>query len=414
MQNAVPAAEAAPLTNPTLATLMDIYLADRRNPFAERKCKHPESLASHLKVCRTLWGEMTLNEFRQGSKARVKATCADWRAGGLSPHTCRKRISILKTVFRFAVDEEIIDRGQEPIIKLPPNGAPRERVLDHKAELPALMRAADSSKTPFHVRLNCELSIRTGQRQGAIADLQWSKHIDFENRVILFRETECAEDRSKKRRTNIPMDDELYALLLDAKERAESDYVIEWRGKKVKNAYVGMKALYKRAGIENLHRHDLRRTAATYVHRGTEGDMKAAASFIGDTEQMAQKHYVQQSAETLLRPVGAIASVLGDARAAARIAKHQSPDLIGLYPPTLALMRELLETEGEWIWIYETDRISANVLEDYGLIECHPSLLEEERHTSHHRPFMARTVPGARDKFSPTPITDNVGFVEVA
>ncbi len=78
-----------------------------------------------------------------------------------------------------------------------------------------------------------------------------------------------------------------------------------------------MKQLYKRAGISGLHRHDLRRTAATLVHRGMDGDIKAAAVFIGDTEQMAARHYVQDAAETRLKPVQAVSDVLARARAAA-------------------------------------------------------------------------------------------------
>jgi len=315
MQNATTAAEAACLTSRTINELCDIYLADRRNPFAERKCKHPKNLESHLKAVRALWGEMTLTEFRLGSKARVKAQVAAWREAGLSPHTVRKRVSILKTVFRFAIEEEIIDRAQEPLIKLPPNGAPRERFVDPVKELPPLLRAADHPDTPDHIRLCLHLSLRTGQRQGALRDLKW-EHVDFDARVIRFRDTEAPEERSKKRRTDMPMDDALFALLRQAKEAAESDFVLEWRGRRAGNTYHAMKALYRRAGIENLHRHDLRRTAATLAHRGCHGDMKAAAGFIGDTEQMAARHYVQDSAETRLKPVEAIADVLAHARKA--------------------------------------------------------------------------------------------------
>lgn len=154
------------MNNPTINELAEAYLADRRNPFAERKCKHPSSLASHLKIVRALWGEMTVNDFAAGSKARVKAQVAAWRAAGLSPHTVRKRVSILKTVFRFAIEEELIERSQEPIIKLPPQGAPRERFVDPVKELPALLRAADHPDTPDHIRRCLHLSLRTGQRQG--------------------------------------------------------------------------------------------------------------------------------------------------------------------------------------------------------------------------------------------------------
>lgn len=66
MQNAEPAAEAAPQAknlNPTVGDLMDAYLADRRDPHAERRCKHPEGLASCLVASRELWGAMTIKEF---------------------------------------------------------------------------------------------------------------------------------------------------------------------------------------------------------------------------------------------------------------------------------------------------------------------------------------------------------------
>lgn len=211
---------------------------------------------------------------------------------------------------------ETADRAQEPVFKLPANGPPRERFVDPVKELPALLKAADHPDTPNHIRLCFHLSLRTGQRQGAIADLRW-EHIDFEARVIRFRDTEAPDERSKKRRTDMPMDDELYALLISAKEAAESPFVIEWRGRSAGCTYHGLKALYRRAGVSGLHRHDLRRTAATLAHRGCDGDMKAAAGFIGDTEQMAARHYVQDSPETRLRPVTAISEVLARARSAA-------------------------------------------------------------------------------------------------
>lgn len=316
MQNANAAAEAAPIS-PTLNALCEIYLTDRRNPHAERKCKHPESLASHLKAARALWGEMSVDEFRLGSKARVKAQCMEWRAGGLSAHTVRKRVSILKTVFRFAVDEEIIERGQEPVIKLPPNGAPRERFVDDAEELPALLRAADQTATPDHIRLLLELLLRTGQRRGCVLDLQW-EHVDFEKRVIRFKDTEAAGDRSKKRRGNKPMDDALYALLQRAHEARDEDcpFVVQWRGKRVKNPYIGMRALYKRAGLSNLRTHDMRRSSATYVNTETNGDLQAAANHINDTVATAKKHYVQEDVRIHAPAMEAVSGVLARARSA--------------------------------------------------------------------------------------------------
>lgn len=317
MQDALPAAEAAPVqTSPlTVANLMDAYLKDRFDPNAERPCKHPKSLQSHLKVCRALWGAMAVKDFADISKRSVKAAVAEWRAAGLSAHTTRKRVSILKTVFRFAIDEELIKRKHEPVIKLPPNGAARERYIDEARELPLLLKAADETDTPDHIRLLLEILLRTGQRRGCVLDLQWS-HVDFERRVINFRDTEAADQRSKKRRGNKPMDDALFEIMQRAFEARdeECEFVISWRGKRVKNPYIGMRALYKRAGLHNVRTHDMRRSSATYVNTATDGNLTAAANHINDTEATARKHYIIENPSIHLPAIAAVSDVLARAR----------------------------------------------------------------------------------------------------
>lgn len=300
---------------PNLVFVRDVveaYMKDRRNPFAERPCKGWRSLEFHFVEALKIWGDMPVVAFKERSKARVKAQVEEWRRSGLSAGTCRKRVSQLKTAFKFCVDEELLPTELMPVIKLPPQGAPRERFLDPVKELPALLRAADMPDTPAHIKLCLHLSLRTGQRQSAIRDLKWS-NVDFENRVIRYRDTEAPDERSKKRRTDMPMCDDLYAMLIEAKENSESEYVLEWRSKKVASTYSGMISLYERAGITGLSRHDLRRTAATLAFRAS--GMKGAANFIGDTEEMAAKHYAQVSHEDRMAPVVAISDVLAQARA---------------------------------------------------------------------------------------------------
>lgn len=230
--------------------------------------------------------------------------------------TCRKRISQLKTAFKFCIEDEFIPASLNPIIKLPAQGAPRERCLTLE-ELAALLREADNPRTPYHIRIAFHLAIRTGQRQSAIKALDWS-HVDFVNGVIKFRDTERPDERSKKRRTNIPLDADLRAILEEAYENRDDTCtrVISWNGRPVANLYGGFKSLYRRAGVEGLHLHDLRRSAATFVHASTGGDMKAAASFLGDTEIMAAKHYVHSAPETLREPVNALSAFIRAAKAA--------------------------------------------------------------------------------------------------
>lgn len=240
-----------------------------------------------------------------------------WREAGLKPSTCRKRISIFRAAINLAIDDEFIKRAQDPVFKLPKNGPPRERVLDEHSELPALLAAADEMDTPDHIRLLLELALRTGQRRGAILALRW-EHVDFERGVINFKDTEAVEDRSKKKRGDKPMDEDLLALMVGAHKRRsdETDAVIHWRDKPVKNPYQGMVALYKRAGIVGAHTHDLRRTSATLVHNESDGNAAQAAAHIVDTEATARRHYIKENPKVHLPAMRLVSGALARARKA--------------------------------------------------------------------------------------------------
>lgn len=304
--------------NPTLAAIFDAYLAEKRSPLAYKKCKHPETLRVNLIQPRALWGAMAIEDFRAGSKARVKAVVQGWLSADppLALATCRKRVTIMRAAFRFAVSEEIIERGQEPVFELPPSGPARERHVDPEDELPTLLKTADAVRTPYHIRLALLLLLITGQRVGALLALRWH-HVDFENRVIRFRETEAAHERGKKRRVDQPLDDELFDILTAAKERALSDAVIEWNERPVKTIFPAMKRLFARAGMPDLRVHDLRRTSATLVYHALGGDLSGAAKHIGDTEKMAESTYIQKRADVNLPGIRAVSKVIALARKSA-------------------------------------------------------------------------------------------------
>lgn len=298
--------------------ILDAYIADRFNPHADRKCKHPKSCATHLLQVRHAWGDMRIAEFSKGSRGRVRETLARWRdVDKTSSSTCRKRLSHFKAAIRFAIDEELMPRAFEPVIKLPPSGAPRERYLSED-ELARLMAAADRTRTRAHTLLGLELFLRTGLRPSAIVAVTWDL-VDFENRIIRFRDTEAFEDRSKKRRVNKPMDDDLYAIMQTAYAQRESEdcpFVIQWNGKGVKTLYPAMKRLFKRAGLGDLQVRDLRRSSATFVHNESGGDALAAAGHIGDTEKVARKHYIQEDPRVNLPAQRNIDRLIKRARAA--------------------------------------------------------------------------------------------------
>lgn len=303
------------MPSPTLNEIFDAYLADRHNPHAERPCQNPQSIDYHLRVTRRLWGPEKLKRFREQSRARVKAQCEAWRAEGKSQYTIRKRVSIMKTAFRFAVQNEIIRRNDEPVIDLPANGHPRERYVDPETELARLLKAADEIRTPAHIRLLIIGLFLTGVRRGAFLALTWDL-VDFERGVIRFRDTQTAHQRSKKRRGNKPMEGMLLEEMTRAYESRHEDcpFVIHWRGKRVKNPYHALRRVYERAGLSDLRTHDLRRSSATYVHTETDGDLKAAANHIVDSEATARKHYIFENPSVHRTAMRAVESVLERAR----------------------------------------------------------------------------------------------------
>lgn len=126
--------------NPTVGDLFDAYLRDRSSEHSYRPCKHPETLRVNLIEPRKLWADWRIDDFRVGSKSRVKEAVQGWREQGLALATCRKRCTIMRAAFRFAWKDELIERGQEPFFELPPSGAARERFVDADSELPTLLR----------------------------------------------------------------------------------------------------------------------------------------------------------------------------------------------------------------------------------------------------------------------------------
>lgn len=296
--------------NPTVEDICAAYIKAKKDPHAFKKCLHPDNIESSLKRVRAEWGTLTIDEFNKGTLRRVEEAYSKWCSAGTQTGTSRKALSLFRAACNHASKRELIRREQVPLFDLPPPGPPRERVVDPDKELPDILHEAKNGKTPYHIWLQTELLLRIGCRVGALLKLQWSKHIDFEKRVIRLRDTQSADERrdNKKRREDAPMDEDLYRLLLAARERAQSDFVIEWRGKGVSRTYAGQKALYKRAGVENLHRHDLRRTSATYVRDSLS--LEKAAEHIGDTIEMTRKHYAHANPERKLEGIQNVGALL--------------------------------------------------------------------------------------------------------
>lgn len=155
----------------------------------------------------------------------------------------------------------------------------------------------DTAKSP-HMKLFIQMAVSTAARSGAILDLQWSQ-IDFKQRLIDF-----GRGWGNKRRTVVPINDELFESLMIAKELAQSSYVIEYHSKQVVSVKSGFRRLCKECGI-TASPHVLRHTAATWLVMDNV-PLSEVARLLGDSEKTVEKIYGKHAPDYLRRAVNAL------------------------------------------------------------------------------------------------------------
>lgn len=233
------------------------------------------------------------------------------RKDGVSDNTIIKEGSHLRAALALAVADKIIP-PPAPYVEFPqkPPGRARWLTREEAAKLIAACKTA-------HTRLFILIALHTGARAGAILDLTWDR-VDFEAGLITLALP--TREQAKKRRATVPMSATLRHELAAAKEAAQTDHVIEYRGHRVKRMITAFNDTVKRAGIPHCTPHDLRRTAATWMVQAGIPTAKVAR-YLGDTEAMIEKvygkhapGYLKEAADALDRQFAAtdlLGSMLG-------------------------------------------------------------------------------------------------------
>lgn len=270
---------------PTIDEILTGYLADRRGHVEDYS--RLEYCAAHI---RRHVGGLT------GGSLPSRVYWERRHRDGVAPGTIAREGITLRAALHWAKKEGWIKEA--PHVALPPKTAPRERFLTRE-EADKLLAAARSP----HLRLFILLALHTGARRGAILDLTWSQ-VDLEGRLIQFRRAGRAV--TKKRRAAVPINRVLTAELQAARMAAVTEWVIEYKGRKAGNIRHAFERAVERAGIPYCTRHDLRRTAASWmVMAGVP--LGEVAKVLGDSEEMIEKVYGRFSPDYLRRAVDALA-----------------------------------------------------------------------------------------------------------
>jgi integrase len=177
---------------------------------------------------------------------------------GLKPASVNKNISILKAMFRKAVDwdmmveEETLKQIRR--VKLLSENNRRLRYLS-KEEYQTLINACDKHLRPIVIT-----ALNTGMRKGEILSLKWD-NVDLKNGFILLDITKNGNRRE------IPINATLRHTLQDITRRLDVPYV--FYDKKTANPYQEVKRSFKTAlrksKIHDFKFHDLRHTFASHL-----------------------------------------------------------------------------------------------------------------------------------------------------
>lgn len=251
-----------------------------------------------LKVLRAELGSLPLEEI---TYAKIKAFTLKLRQTPIRHHpdkpqmptlaTCNRKLALLRHILRMAWKEGLIEKL--PAVDLFQEDNERDRVLTEE-EFTALYEQAATHLQPI---LLC--AWETGMRRGEILSLTWPKANLRENLISLE-----SQDTKTKRRRLIPISRKLrdtFLSLCQARSKVADIHqhvFLGVTGKPVKNIQEAFDNAVDRAGLKDVHFHDLRRSFVT--RKVTEGwDRDHVKAITGHRTDKVFARYNKPSLETL-------------------------------------------------------------------------------------------------------------------
>lgn len=274
----------------TVGDLCDAYLKDREE---DPSVHYPKAIANSLGHVKGHFGLLPPSMVTAMS---IKTYTIQRRKAGVKDPTISKELRFLRQALKYGARHGWLT-GELPEIKLPGEGVARERYLTREEFARLWFHAS-----PLHLRAFLALAIGTGARGKHILALTWDR-VDFVTGMIRYKPGESAN----KKTAPVPMNGPLRAVLAAAYQvRGGSGRVVEWEGKPVKSVRRAYGRACRLAGLADAHRHDLRRTAASWALQGG-ASFDEVATMLGDSVEITRKHYAMWASDYLVGVVNSIA-----------------------------------------------------------------------------------------------------------
>src|SRR5438128_3973619 len=169
------------------------------------------------------------------------------------PATINRDLSRLRHMLNLAVEWELLEESPMQGMKFLRENNARTRYLS----VGECHRLIDSCMAP-HIRAIVTVALHTGMRLGEILNLRW-QDLDFSSGFILVRDSKNGQARP------VPMHSMISTLLRSWPRLSNQDIVFTsvLTGGRIVDIRAGFLNACKRAGLTDLHFHDLRHTFAS-------------------------------------------------------------------------------------------------------------------------------------------------------
>lgn len=209
-----------------------------------------------------------------------------------------RELAVLKNIFSIAMKQRRF-RGENPVkaVSFFPEQS-RDYVLNKEEVAKLLEAAGDELRKVILIALN------TGLRKGEILGLKWTQ-VNFEDGVISFARTKSAKFH------RMPMNAVVLSILTSIERKG--DYVFP--GRWGKGHVIDLKKHFEdarvKAGLPELHFHDLRHCAGTYMDAAGVS-IRTIQQLLGHQDIRTTTRYINPNDANRRKAVNALAALFED------------------------------------------------------------------------------------------------------
>lgn len=196
--------------------------------------------------------------------SRARVTALHEEIGRVHPPTANRVLKTVRALWNWAEDRELVS-GRNPAARIAMyRETPRDRFL-RQEEAQRLLAALRDERTPVRLRHLVLLCLGTGQRRGNVLAMRW-EDVDLAGAAWRIP----AAVAKGARTLEVPLLPLALAVLRERREEADPACAWVFPGRLSDDRpwaepKKGWAALLQRAGIADLHLHDLRRTLGSWM-----------------------------------------------------------------------------------------------------------------------------------------------------